>query len=45
MPPAANARALDPGWSCRSESHEPTPVSRWYQRVEQRFHWRPNAKP
>ncbi|MDR1959607.1 MAG: hypothetical protein LBQ54_11305 [Planctomycetaceae bacterium] len=36
MPPAANARALDPGWSCRSESHEPAPVSRWNQQAEQR---------
>ncbi|MDR1958445.1 MAG: hypothetical protein LBQ54_05305 [Planctomycetaceae bacterium] len=26
---SANARALDPEWSYRSESHGPAPVSRW----------------
>ncbi|MDR1960557.1 MAG: hypothetical protein LBQ54_16215 [Planctomycetaceae bacterium] len=36
MPPAANARALDPGWDYRPESHELAPDGRWNQPAEQK---------
>ncbi|MDR1957822.1 MAG: hypothetical protein LBQ54_02060 [Planctomycetaceae bacterium] len=36
MPLATNARALDPEWDCRPESHKPAPDGRWNPRAEQR---------